>query len=146
MTHMEQVLEGPATGEGDICCGLRMRIADILLVEEEEEEEEEESESGVDAEFEMGGLRRRQGEVGPCGFQCSSPGRAFSRWFRWRKEKKDVVGQVREKEEREFGDGSGSLGVSRIRTKVENGSPGAVDGKDESGDGRLVFQVLSFSL
>ncbi|KAL3746418.1 hypothetical protein ACJRO7_015385 [Eucalyptus globulus] len=137
MTHMEQLLEGFASSRGHIYFGRRMRVADVLLLEEEEEEEGggDEKESGVDAEFEMSGLRR-QVEVGSCGFERSSPGRAISRWFRRLKEKKGVVGRTREKEEREHGDGLGSLSVSRIRKKVEDGSSATVHGKDESGQYR----------
>ncbi|XP_010063930.2 protein POLAR LOCALIZATION DURING ASYMMETRIC DIVISION AND REDISTRIBUTION isoform X2 [Eucalyptus grandis] len=133
MTHMEQVLEGFAFSRGHIYCGRRMRVADVLLLEEEEEEDEKEG--GVDAEFEMSSLRR-QVEVGSCGFERSSPGRAISRWFRRLKEKKGVVGRIREKEGREHGDGLGSLSVSRIRTKVEDGSSDTGNGKDESGQYR----------
>ncbi|KAL3746412.1 hypothetical protein ACJRO7_015380 [Eucalyptus globulus] len=53
--------------------------------------------------------------------------------FKQRKEKKCVVGLIREKEEREFGNGLWSLSVSRIRTKVEDGLSHTVNGKDESG-------------
>ncbi|XP_030523460.1 protein POLAR LOCALIZATION DURING ASYMMETRIC DIVISION AND REDISTRIBUTION-like isoform X2 [Rhodamnia argentea] len=137
MTHMEQVLEGFASAKGHKYCGRRMRIADFLLLEEEEEEREEgdEKECGVAAEIEMSSLRR-QDEVVSCGFECPSPRRAISRWFRRRKEKRGVVGQTREEEERELGDGLGSLSVSGIRTKVEDGSSHTVNGKDESGQHR----------
>ncbi|KAF8035692.1 hypothetical protein BT93_C1656 [Corymbia citriodora subsp. variegata] len=80
----------------------------------------------------MSSLRRRV-EAGSWGFDCLSPGRAISRWFRRRKEKKGSVGQIPEKEEREFGIGLESLSVSRMKTKVEVGSSHTVNGKGESG-------------
>ncbi|KAL3746378.1 hypothetical protein ACJRO7_015351 [Eucalyptus globulus] len=70
-------------------CSPWKRIADSLLLEEEEEEEEEEENDD------------KENEVKSCGFECSSLGRAIWRWSRW-----------------EFGNGLGSLSVSRIRRRL----------------------------